>query len=490
MLKRMLPVSTIVLSACASAPEFEVAVDEPPSPAPVYALGELPFPETFNELAFNGSPIGFTYLAVEPQGHDEYIIRSQAFMNLNLIATEKVSVVNSVSTVDSKLRLKTFDYRYWVDGVESRITGVVNGLELTAEVTRNNHVDQQTVTLLRPVLASAALALVPALRGLEVGRTYNFSFFDGEKLRVKIVQQTVQAYEQSDEVEENAFRILSNVQGQGVKTWMSAKGQPLFESSMGGIVTARSTDINASAQSVVERVIDNQSTYELLGRVPTEPGVAHAESVIGMSVALDGLSDLFDVRSDLFQYCEPVDDAVHCETSAPRLDTKIIGSSFDGSDAYLQSSDSVPTDAEAVVAVAAEIGSGEPVPTIVAIVDWMAQHITLEPAATSDVVEVLGLRQAGVRGNVLLYAALARRLQIPTRVVHGIAYSGGRESFVFHSWAESWLNGLWHRVDPVFGQLPADGTHIVLMEGESAETTMPLLTLMGRLEVRVLDVHQ
>jgi len=487
-LKRLICVAAFALSACAAAPEFEVAVDEPPSPAPEYALGELPFPETFNELAFSGSPIGFTYLGVEPTADDEYRIHSQAFMNLNLIATEKVSVVNSVSTVDSKLRLKTFDYRYWVDGVESRISGQVDGLELTADVTRNGQSNQRTVTLKHPVLASAALALVPALRGLEVGRKYNFSFLDGETLRVKRVQQTVQAYEQSDEFGENAFRILSNVQGQAVRTWMSAQGQPLFESSMGGIVTAKTTDVDASRQSVVERVIDKDSAYERLGRVVTSAAVKDASSVLSISVVLAGLSDPASVPSDLYQYCEPVDNGLLCETSTPALATKIVGSSSADTVMYLRASDSVPATAPSVAALAADLRADEPAGTIKAIVDWIANHLTLKVGSTGGVTEVIDNRQGGVRGHVLLYTALARRLQIPTRAVHGIAYSEKQKSFMFHSWAESWLNGLWHRIDPVLHQLPADGTHLALIKGDSAAATMPLLALMGRLEARVVDV--
>ena len=257
---------------------------------------------------------------------------------------------------------------------------------------------------------------------------------------------------------------------------------------MGGIVTAKTTDVDASRQSVVERVIDKDSAYERLGRVVTSAAVKDASSVLSISVVLAGLSDPASVPSDLYQYCEPVDNGLLCETSTPALATKIVGSSSADTVMYLRASDSVPATAPSVAALAADLRADEPAGTIKAIVDWIANHLTLKVGSTGGVTEVIDNRQGGVRGHVLLYTALARRLQIPTRAVHGIAYSEKQKSFMFHSWAESWLNGLWHRVDPVLHQLPADGTHLALIKGDSAAATMPLLALMGRLEARVVDV--
>ena len=490
MLKFLSPIAAIVLGACAATPEFEASVDEPPTPAPVYSLADLPYPETFNQLAFNGSPIGFTYLGIEALADEQYRIHSQAFMNLNLIATEKVSVVNSVSVVDSNLRLKEFDYRYWVDGVESHISGAVTGLELTADVVRNGHLEQRTVALKRPVLPSAALALVPAMRGLEIGREHNFSFLDGETLRVKVVQQSVQTYESSDEVVENAFKILSNVQGQAVRTWMSADGQPLFESSMGGIVTAKTTELESSRQAVIDSVLDKQDSHRQLARVVSDVEIEAPEAVTSLQIVLDGLPASLEIPSDLFQYCESGAQGVVCETSSPALDTKIIGTSFDDTAAYLSASDTVSADADEVGEVAAMFDGLDEATAIAAVLPWLASNIKLESGVTTTAADVLENRRGGVRGQVLLYAAVARRLQIPTRVLHGIVYSQAHKSFVYHCWAESWIDGLWHRVDPVARQLPADGTHIALIEGETLAAPTPLFEMMGRLRVRVLDVRR
>jgi len=41
-------------------------------------------------------------------------------------------------------------------------------------------------------------------------------------------------------------------------------------------------------------------------------------------------------------------------------------------------------------------------------------------------------------------------------------------------------------VDPTFGQVGVDATHIKLIEGESSAELMPLVDVVGRIRIRVL----
>ena len=60
----------------------------------------------------------------------------------------------------------------------------------------------------------------------------------------------------------------------------------------------------------------------------------------------------------------------------------------------------------------------------------------------------------------LAYAALAARLDIPTRVVTGLRVDGAR--LVRHRWAVSWTGRAWVAVDAAFGAVPAGGDLIGL----------------------------
>jgi transglutaminase-like putative cysteine protease len=74
-------------------------------------------------------------------------------------------------------------------------------------------------------------------------------------------------------------------------------------------------------------------------------------------------------------------------------------------------------------------------------------------------------------------------------MVSGLAYSRDFDGFLYHSWAESFLNDRWVAVDPTFGQTAADATHIKLLEGETLADLMPMIEWVGKLRIRVLEVE-
>ena len=76
--------------------------------------------------------------------------------------------------------------------------------------------------------------------------------------------------------------------------------------------------------------------------------------------------------------------------------------------------------------------------------------------------------------------------RVPTRFVSGLVYQAG-QGFLYHSWAESLVNGAWLAVDPTFAQVPADVTHINLVEGETPEEMLPLAGVVGRVRAKVVE---
>ena len=92
---------------------------------------------------------------------------------------------------------------------------------------------------------------------------------------------------------------------------------------------------------------------------------------------------------------------------------------------------------------------------------------------------MLSQKKAECQGHTMLYTAFARSLEIPTRILNGIVYSSEYKGFLYHTWAQSYINGQWVTIDPLFGQFPADATHIKLVEGERSSEIMPLVELIA-----------
>ena len=68
-------------------------------------------------------------------------------------------------------------------------------------------------------------------------------------------------------------------------------------------------------------------------------------------------------------------------------------------------------------------------------------------------------------------------------------YSQVAHGFLYHTWAESLVEEGWTAVDPTFGQMSADATHLKLVEGESLADLTPIIGLMGQLKAQIERVE-
>jgi len=103
-----------------------------------------------------------------------------------------------------------------------------------------------------------------------------------------------------------------------------------------------------------------------------------------------------------------------------------------------------------------------------------------------NAVQVLETKQGDCNEHTVLYVALARSLGLPARTAVGLVYVNG--AFFYHAWPEVWL-GEWVAVDPTFGQIPADASHIRFVIGGLAQQ-VEIVRLIGNLDIEVLGTTQ
>ena len=48
------------------------------------------------------------------------------------------------------------------------------------------------------------------------------------------------------------------------------------------------------------------------------------------------------------------------------------------------------------------------------------------------------------------------------------------------------MAGAWLQVDPAFGQVPVDATHVKLIEGDGADEMAAIIGVVGRIKARVV----
>ena len=465
----------------------------PPTPPPQHTLADLPYDEYWTGLIFNGDKIGFTQLRITPvsDAQDLYRLRARAVMHFHFLTIDKKINLESDDVIHADLSVERIHGEYDLDGNRLDLDGTMTPEGLDVTIKSRDDVNREVLPVSGKLYPSSIISLYPIVHGLEIGRQYSYDVYDGETQSIKTVTQDILDYESSDLFEGKAFKIRTRLLGQEATTWMSEKGLPLLEMSMSGILIAGLESEETARRYLTRAALNKQDSLLDFSRVPAEPAIPQPRTVNLLVVELRGLGE-FTMPSDELQRCRQQADEARCEIRAagsPAGGPEPVAESI-SLERYLRSTVAVPSRHVHIRDLARQIVGTERDENTqaVLIVDWIQQNVEDVAVDSFSALDVLATRKAECQGHTYLYAALARSIGIPTRVVNGLVYTdnyGG--GFFYHTWAESRIHGRWVPVDPTFGQPVADATHIKLLEGEGPDQLAPLVGLMGRLKATVLS---
>ncbi len=115
---------------------------------------------------------------------------------------------------------------------------------------------------------------------------------------------------------------------------------------------------------------------------------------------------------------------------------------------------------------------------------WVYENLKKEPVlSVPNALEVLKLRRGDCNEHAILTAALLRAVGVPTRVSTGVVFSDG--GFFYHSWNEAFV-GAWISIDSTTNRIPADVSHIRLIEG-GLERQSRLMNVIGALRIEIIS---
>lgn len=491
--RSLLVLLLMLLSGCAWM-YFDTA-GEPPSPPPRHSLAEWPFEEYWTGIVFNGAKIGFTHLSLAPaeDADNLFDIRSEAALRFRFLMFDKYANLKSYDRVAADLTLRNFAYDYDLDGNKLKLSGKLTDSMLEVEITSRGQSERQTIPVEGDLYPTSVIGMYPVLHGLELGRHYSYQVYDGETQSIAFVTQRILAFEESELLfSGKAFKVKTELLGQKVTTWIGLQGKPLLEIAQNGvIISGLETEIVAK-KYLAEATINKEETLLEYSLIRTDTLISEPERVKSMKVALYEIDEGLSIPSDGLQQCKRQGEKVICQISMQELADTAQGYVEDlaANQVYLVSSRTVPSQDELIRDTANEIttGTANSLEKIRLLMAWIEENIEQEPVDVFTALDVLSRKKAECQGHTYLYAAFARSLAIPTRVVNGIVYSQQYGGFLYHTWAESLVTSHWVAVDPTLRQLPADGTHIKLVEGETFLDLMPLADLVGRLRVQVISV--
>ncbi len=464
----------------------------PPVPPPRYEPGGLPYQEYWTGIVFNGNKIGFSHFSITASKEvpDHFEVRSETLMHFKFLMMDKKISLVSYDLIGRDLTLKRLAYGYDIDGSTLKLSAQVRDGVL--EITRDsgNQTSRESIPLEGAVYPGSILYLYPVVHGLEIGRTYRYQVYDSETQGIEPVVQEIQAYQESDLFAGKAFRMQTDFLGQEMTSWIDEAGRPLFEQALGGVLLSGLESETEARRYLLESAMNREDTFVDFSLIRTDTPIDQPRQTVLLEVLIGGIGDELIIPSDERQACEPRGPQTLCriDVQAPGAGNGANAAGPEELGKYLQASYAVPCTNDEVVRTAHEItrGASTRLECVDALLTWIGENIEPAPVDVFTALDVLEKKKAECQGHAYLYAALARAVGIPTRVVGGIVYADEFKGFLYHAWAESHVDGKWTAVDPTTGQVPADATHIKFIEGEGMSSLIPLVGVIGKVSIEVV----
>lgn len=444
--------------------------------------------ERWYGIVFNGEKVGFSRFSIlSLSDTQEFIIVGETHMVIRFLGLKRHVRMNTEDTVHPDLSLKSFIYRQQIDGSELEITGKRKDDTLFLKVKSQGEERVMRLSAKEKVYPASAINLYPALRGLHVGNQYRYRVFEPQTMHIYEVEQKVTNFEAAPRLGLNpSFRVETEMQGFSATTWFNQTGETEMERGLSGVLITYRESEEEAKRYLVEAGLAKKDLAADFSLVKVERPITCPRQARSLTVAISGLGGLIEPPAGSGQKITKAGHEVIIH-----IDTKHLSEEREGqenlSSLYLSSHPQIEVYHPEIRKTAREIitdGLGEK-EIILRLNQWVAKEIAQDFTDSFSALEVLKTRKGDCQAHTLLYTALARALGIPTRLVGGLVYMEG-QGFLYHSWAESYAKG-WLPVDPTFGQVPADATHIKLVVGPDWSSFLSLSKVMGRIKIKIMD---
>lgn len=427
-------------------------------------------------IFYRGARIGYIREQLTPLDTG-YLVEQKGDLTLTLLGHERRMQMEGSARTGEKGELVEFEFGLRTSSrrspFETTVRGRVEGDELLLTIDSGRSERTERRTLDEPIVLPLNLYYSLASNGFTPGVTYRVRLFD--PMTLSDGEATI-AVKETEVVrwggrEEEAFRLQTTFSGLTTTTWVNERGEVLQEETPLGWTLRKEAPGSSLAATSGEAAPD----VLLLSAVPAIGFAGEASSLEVAELRLnkfpEGFTDLVGGRQSI------EGDRLRIRRESPPYQGQEelpgeVRAEMLAADAFVQSDD------EEIIAFALRLTEGmDDVAKVRALSTWVYENVVKSPTLSlPSAKEVLEQRVGDCNEHVVLFTALARAAELPTRISTGLAYTRGQ--FYYHAWAEVWV-GRWLSVDPTFGQFPADPLHVRLMTG-GIESQYGVLEILGR----------
>lgn len=459
----------------------------PAMAAPFKKLDKPPLSERWFGIYVDNERVGF-YRQKISETSDGYLLEGDGSVRMKVMGFSKEASTRETYQVAKNLTMRTFDVEQAINGVSSRVSGKAAEAGLRVKIENSGKITEKLLKFKGDLYPGPALNIFPLMRDVTPNKSYKIVTFDAEEVKVKEVKVTILGEEKSPDgqpalkLRNNLYPFVNN------DIWVDTQGNTLMESVRDGLVTTKAEDPKSLGAFVGDLAFSKKDLIYDFSLVRVDPLLRDPAKLTGLVVEISGWDNALPLLQDGGQVVDKSGEGrITVKTGAfvPPVAVPVAAGSMDK---YLKPADKIEADAPEIVAKAKELAAGkkDAMEVALALAAWTADWLkdTLDDGGSALV--SLKERAGNCQTHARLYTALARAAGIPTRFVSGLVYQKGM-GFLYHSWAESFLGGHWVAVDPTYNQLPADPTHLKFFEGHTQEDMAPIIAVIGRIRITVLE---
>jgi transglutaminase-like putative cysteine protease len=454
-------------------------------PAPL--AEELPpeASESWHGIYRGGEKIGWVERRRVPTERG-FSFESRSRMHLRMLGAPRVVETWIRAETDRRLQLERFAFRLRSGAISFAAEGraTEKALEISFPSASGNR--RHWIPLSGPIVLPETLPEVVRRQWLEPGRVFHLTVFDPLGGRPAPVEVEVRgpAGPPGGDAQAGAVELLQRFRGAEFRLWVSPDGEVLREEGPLGLALLREDRETARR---LPGIAESSLDLVAAAAVRASREIPEPRRRRELEIRLSGVSPELQLSFPPRQ-----------ESSDGRIRIRreeILGTfrlpAREGRLApALAAEPLVQSDDERIRRRSREILAGETDARRATekLVDWVFRSLAKVPTASvPSAVDVLASSEGDCNEHAVLFTALARAAGLPARIVAGLVYmpseAAGDAGFYPHAWAEVWL-GEWVAVDPTFGQVPADATHVKLAEG-GLDAQAALLGVLGRLAIEV-----
>jgi len=438
--------------------------------------------EDWFSISQGGRRIGYARRRLLRSEHGYRSIET-VFMQVNTMG-----VVHGLSfTVDADLlpdmRLSSFRFDLKSSLFRFQARGTVKDKLLS--VTTDASGEQRKINIPleeRPYTASGIFEAV-RLAGESPAAPLTFSVFDPASMgqrAVRVVpagEETLAVMGQRRKVRKYAVDFM----GARQFAWTDERGEVVKEEGLLGIVLEKVPEEEALGGMTGSGGADVTEIASVAVSVP----IRAPEQVQRLRLRLSGIdTKAFHLDGDRQRFDPPV--LTITRETAPAETERSVGLPGAAARSLLKPDPFIQSDHPRIRRLAERLAKRGDPPAVRAakILAWVHKNIEKRPVlSVPNALETLDNGVGDCNEHAALLAALLRAANIPAEIEAGLVYTQGR--FYYHAWNVLYI-GRWITADAVFGQMPADATHIRLIRG-GMERQMDLMGVIGNIVLEVLE---